>query len=47
MIHIQLQQFLTLLILLIMAKVTAYVYLSWVEIIGLLGFTFIVEHLYI
>ena len=47
MIHIQLQQFLTLLTLLVIAKETAYLYLSWLEIAGILIFTFVVEHLLI
>ena len=47
MIHIQLQQFLTLLVLLVIAKETAYLYLSWLEITGILIFTFVVEHLLI
>jgi len=47
MIHIQLQQFLTLLLLLVIAKITAYVYLSWIEIAGILIFTFVIEHLFL
>jgi len=47
MIHIQLQQFLTLLVLLVIAKITAYVYLSWIEIAGIFIFTFFIEHLFL
>ncbi len=38
-VHIQLQQAISLFALLFLAKQTAFVYLSWLDIIGLLGFT--------
>jgi hypothetical protein len=47
MIHFQYQQFLTLLLLLAIAKFTAYVYLDWIEIVSILFIVFLIEHLFI
>ena len=44
--HPQLQQLINLFILLIIGKYVAYIYLSWGAIIGLLFFTFFIEHLF-
>ena len=44
--HPQLQQLINLLLLLVVGKYIAHIYLTWEEIIGILLFTFFIEHLF-
>jgi len=46
-IHFQYQQFLILLILLIIGKSTAYIYLSWIDIVTILSVIVLIEHFFI